>query len=32
MSALKSSVWGVVLLVVAIVVGVMVYGSCHGQP
>jgi hypothetical protein len=32
MSALRSSVWSIVLVIVAIIVGVLAYGSCYSQP
>ena len=32
MSAVRSTVWGIVLVLVLILVGIFAYGSCHGQP
>ena len=32
MSTVRSTVWGVVVVLVLLFIGIMAYGSCHGQP
>ena len=32
MSAVRSTFWGVVIVLVFVLVAVVAYGSCHGQP
>ena len=32
MSTVRSTFWGIVIAVVLILVAVLAYGSCHGQP
>ena len=32
MSTVRSTFWGVVIVVVLILVAILAYGSCHGQP
>jgi hypothetical protein len=32
MSTVRSTVWGVVVVLALIFIGILAYGSCHGQP
>jgi hypothetical protein len=32
MSTVRSTVWGIVVALALIVIGILAYGSCHGQP
>ena len=32
MSTVRSTFWGVVIVVILIFVAIFAYGSCHGQP
>jgi hypothetical protein len=32
MSAVRSTFWGVVIVLALLVIAVFAYGSCHGQP
>jgi hypothetical protein len=32
MSAVRSSFWGVVIILTLVLVAVFAYGNCHGQP